>query len=1444
MSRRHVVMPKFAVLVSLALALSFVSVVQFVAAPRAAKAHADVSTGVAGLFVPNVGRLMDTRNGTGGYSTMMQANVVRSVAAAGVAGIPSTGVSALALTLTVPGGGSTGTVTVTPGDDPSPDQVAANLTYNSGEAISNTALVALHSDGHIKVVTNTATNLIVDVQGYFTSGSSTAAGGFVPVPAARIVNTATGVGAPQAKIAANGSIDVQAGGAGGVPSSATSVYVNVTVSGQAGNGSLRVYPTGGTVPTVDAFGFDSGAAMGQSVVAQLNSAGKFTILLAAGGPANVTVDVQGYFTAGTTNQTFTPAQLHYYDSRQSTPLAAGEVRQIQAVGADGVPRGGDGLTAVTLNMRAIATSTASTGWLRAWADDQAEPSTTNVSYESSDGFRNNVLIIAPGADGKINVRNGGNGPIDMTLDVEGWFSVAQPAAHGGNCTLAGDRAGAKAVSHALTDRSKLDFSPVTGDALLTGQLLHVSGIDQDTNVVWRYNAINDTRPTLNLGFFDSALVLNGDGSLNYTAPDGGCYKFAQSGSTWMAPAGINAAITSPSTGVYELTFYPSGLIYRFADDGSGTLTLVQSRDKYATGANAISYAYGSGHLVTITDTRGKTISFAYTDVNNPTQPSKISDNSLGRTVTIAYGGPNGAMSQITDATGALTTFGYNAAGLVSSITDDRGSQTTLTYGSDKKATGWTYAAGTSAASAWTVTYPSATQTKVTDPNSHVDTYDLNASTNSVQTVTDPNGDHSSATFDAHDNQLSSQTDLGNTSTATWTNNNMLQKATSPAGSAGGTAASISYSYPTGTGNLTNYLPTDATDSQGNETTYGYDNRNDVSTVTTPNGSDGTPAGGTPTTHRQGDSAGTNCSAHTGETCNQTNGNGKTTSYGYDSLGRVTTIAQPAPLSAINYTYDAASRVVTATDGRGDTAYYSYDNDDRTTQISYSATSCPTASCVTYSYDGDGNRTSRVDASGTTSYVYDRLNRPTSKTLNSSLLSSATWDGASNMLTYTDAAGTVTYSYDAGNRLVLLAQAGGSCPAVANIGTQYASPNSTECTRLIYDGDDRRTEVDYPNGQRILLTYFNSGRVNRIKAVSSGGGTLASRAYTYTNTSGADTGLRSSMVDSVAGLRTNYTYDSLNRLTAATDGTTAYSYAYDKAGNRTAAAKTGTTSVNAAYNDADEQCWKATGTGTCTAPPSGASSYAYDTSGNQTTADGNTITVNLFNQISSIQIAGVTTSFSYADTTNTERTSIGATNFINGNLGVTTETTSGASIEYTRDPSGNLISMSTGGNDYYYTADAIGSVILLTGPSTTAASYTYDPWGRITASSGSLAATNPWRYAGGYYDTATGLTKMGARYYDPGTGRFTQPDPSHQEQNNYTYAGNDPINNTDPTGLSVLDSVLTYTGFALDVAALAVGFFFAAPAIATGIALVGLVVGGLAVACTLTNDENGCTGPGG
>ena len=63
---------------------------------------------------------------------------------------------------------------------------------------------------------------------------------------------------------------------------------------------------------------------------------------------------------------------------------------------------------------------------------------------------------------------------------------------------------------------------------------------------------------------------------------------------------------------------------------------------------------------------------------------------------------------------------------------------------------------------------------------------------------------------------------------------------------------------------------------------------------------------------------------------------------------------------------------------------------------------------------------------------------------------------------------------------------------------------------------------------------------------------------------------------------------------------------------------------------------------------------------------------------------------------------------------------------------------------------------------------------------------PFGFAGGLGEGATGLVRFGTRDYDPMNGRWTAKDPIRFEgelSNLYAYAGSDPINANDPAGLA-------------------------------------------------------------
>jgi RHS repeat-associated protein len=115
-----------------------------------------------------------------------------------------------------------------------------------------------------------------------------------------------------------------------------------------------------------------------------------------------------------------------------------------------------------------------------------------------------------------------------------------------------------------------------------------------------------------------------------------------------------------------------------------------------------------------------------------------------------------------------------------------------------------------------------------------------------------------------------------------------------------------------------------------------------------------------------------------------------------------------------------------------------------------------------------------------------------------------------------------------------------------------------------------------------------------------------------------------------------------------------------------------------------------------------------------------------------------------------------------------------------------LAMLRGGVTSYYNADGIGSVTSLSNAAgALAQTYTFDSFGKLTASSGSL--TNPFQFTAREFDPETSLYFHRARYYDPNIGRFLSEDSSdfNGGVNFYAYVGNDPANWLDPLGLDRL-----------------------------------------------------------
>ncbi|MCL4756521.1 MAG: RHS repeat-associated core domain-containing protein [Myxococcales bacterium] len=111
----------------------------------------------------------------------------------------------------------------------------------------------------------------------------------------------------------------------------------------------------------------------------------------------------------------------------------------------------------------------------------------------------------------------------------------------------------------------------------------------------------------------------------------------------------------------------------------------------------------------------------------------------------------------------------------------------------------------------------------------------------------------------------------------------------------------------------------------------------------------------------------------------------------------------------------------------------------------------------------------------------------------------------------------------------------------------------------------------------------------------------------------------------------------------------------------------------------------------------------------------------------------------------------------------------------------------GGVTYRVLSDHLGSPRAVVDVATGAVAWRadFDAWGNRTLIAG-MADFLPFGFAGGMLDPETGLTRFGARDYDPVVGRWTSKDPVRFRGGDlslFAYAGGDPVNRRDPTGLN-------------------------------------------------------------
>ncbi len=310
----------------------------------------------------------------------------------------------------------------------------------------------------------------------------------------------------------------------------------------------------------------------------------------------------------------------------------------------------------------------------------------------------------------------------------------------------------------------------------------------------------------------------------------------------------------------------------------------------------------------------------------------------------------------------------------------------------------------------------------------------------------------------------------------------------------------------------------------------------------------------------------------------------------------------------------------------------------------------------------------------------------------------------------------------------------------------------------------------PNG---VNTNYSYDSVSHLLSVlhQAGVNTLDGASYTYD-----PAGNRTAKTNDLNGLTSNYTYDPLYELTQVTQGgSTTETYSYDAVGNRLSSSGMPTYS----YNSSNELTSNSSG------------SYTYDANGNTLSdASGKSYTWDFENRLMQAVVPGAnggTTTFKYDPFGRRIQKSgpLGTTNYLYDGANSIEEVDSGGNVLARYARTKNLdqpLSELRSGTTSYYQQDGLGSVTSVSNAAgAVVETYTYDSYGKSTASTGTLV--NPFQYAGREFDSETTLLFNRARYFDASAGRFLNQDPIRfgGGTNFYAYTRNNPVVRIDPFG---------------------------------------------------------------
>ena len=556
-------------------------------------------------------------------------------------------------------------------------------------------------------------------------------------------------------------------------------------------------------------------------------------------------------------------------------------------------------------------------------------------------------------------------------------------------------------------------------------------------------------------------------------------------------------------------------------------------------------------------------------------------------------------------------------------------------------------------------------------------------------------------------------------------------------------------------NITKGLLTSVTDSIGNVTTYTYDPNTDE-LLSTSGESEPSVSSTTSFTYEN----------YLPKTITK---NGTSYSYEYDALNRVTSSKVGTQTLTTN-SYDSRQRLSQVTYANNASYAPIYDSRDRLIGDLWNDVQ------ISEYYYNDNDRLSKVvDNVTDTSYQYDY----------------AFYDLPFRV---TGSDGTLsTYDYNRSGSLARLTFSDDNVNIYS--GKYYTNEkgmpedvviDTLDNTLIHYNYDEFGRVESYSYGPVIRTIKYKDGATNGVATTSNqieeiidetkDGDHLQVYSFEYN-----DDGSFYLSYEGVDQQTYDYIYDGLGRVIENFITEDLYVYSYDSAGNITSTGIWYEPIHTFTYGNEN---WKDQLTAF------DGKAITYDANGNPLTFDGYNYTWQRGTQLAGITGNGKDINYVYDSQGHRVQKTVNGvtTNYLYSGDLLMRQTDGTNTIDFQYDASGDMVGIVYNGVPYYYLRNLLNDISgIVDGEGNVVAKYRYDAYGNIIYSSGDMAAINPIRYRGYYYDTETNWYYLQSRYYNPEWCRFISPDSlfvagdAITGNNMYAYCNDNPVMYVDSAG---------------------------------------------------------------